>query len=207
MSREEQLKLEHTTLMEQYKSTRNEIESLLVASRQVANMTLMILSLILGASVFIEAKLPIALLILPFFLYGMVWIQLRYILLMRRASAYIAEAIAPRVRGILKEIFPEKAIETEHILNWEERWQSPGRRKSGVLLLPVLGANYGLPLFAALLFLVVYIFSVSVISSTGWILIGINMLAQIYSIVLGFLVEFRRLGQEYQYAKPKEPQC
>jgi hypothetical protein len=206
MSREEQLKLEHSTLMEQYKSARDEIESLLDASRQVVNLTLTVISLILGASVFIETKLPIAFLILPLFLYGLVWIQLRHILLMRRASAYIAEAIAPRVRSIMKEIFPEKAIETEHILDWEEKWQSPGRRKGGVLLLPVLGANYGLPLFAAVLFLVVYIFSVSVVSVAGWMLIGINLLALIYSIVLGFLVEFRRFGQDFQSAKSKESQ-
>ncbi len=206
MSREEQLKMEHSTLMEQYKAARDEIESLLDASRQVVNLTLTVISLILGASVFVEAKLPIAFLILPLFLYGLVWMQLRHILLMRRASAYITEAIAPRVRNILKEMFPEKTAEPEHILNWEEGWQSPGRRKGGVWLLPVLGASYGLPLFAAILFLVAYIFSVSVIPIAGWVLIGINLLSLIYSIVLGFLVEFRRLGQGYQSAKSKESQ-
>jgi hypothetical protein len=197
MSREEQLKLEHATLMEQYKAARDEIESLLDASRQVVNLTLTAVSLILGASVFIETKLPIAFLILPLFIYGLVWMQLRHILLMRRASAYIAKAIAPRVRRILKEMSPEKTIETEHILNWEEGWQSPGHRKGGVLLLPVLGANYGLPLLAAALFLVAYIFSVSAVHIAGWILIGINLVALIYSITLGFLVEFQRYGQDY----------
>jgi hypothetical protein len=93
---------------------------------------------------------------------------------------------------------PNRLAKTEHILNWEEGWQSPGHRKGGVLLLPVLGANCGLPLFAAALFLVAYIFSVSAVPIAGWILIGINLVALIYSITLGFLVEFQRFGQDFQ---------
>jgi len=201
MSKEEQLKLEHSTLMEQYKSARDEINSLLNASRQIVNLTLTVISLFLGISIFVEAKLPLAFLILPFFLYGLAWVQMRHILFVRRLSAYIAKAITPRIREILREISPQDPIDTEHILSWEGTWQSPGRRKGGILLLPVLGASYGLPLFTAVLSLIAYLFSVSAIPITGWILIGANLAAFSYSLILGFLVELRRFGQDLEPAK------
>ena len=192
MGREEQLKFEHATLMAQYRSTRNEIEALLDASRQVVRLTLTVISLVLVALTFFEAKLPIAFLIVPFFLYGLAWTQLRHILLMRRASAHIAETISPQVRRILEGMSPENTTGMGHLLNWEEEWQSPGRRQGGLWLLPVLGANYGLPLLAAVLSVVAYGFSVPDVRLAGWVLIGVNALALIYSLVLGWAVEFRR---------------
>ena len=170
---------------------------LLVASRQVVNLTLTVISLILGASVLIDMRPPIIFLILPFFLYGLMWTQLRYILLVRRAAAYISDVIAPRVRSILQEIYPDEIVETKHILDWEERWQSPGHRKSGILLLPVLGANYGIPLFTSIVLLFLYISSSSGLSFFSLFLIAINIIAIIYSIFLGFLFEFRRFGQDF----------
>lgn len=196
MSKEEQLTLEHATLLEQYKAARDEINALLDASRQVVNLTFTVISLFLGVSVFIDARLPIAYLIMPLFLYGITWMQLRHILLMRRASAYISRDITPRVRQILSDLSPENRLDTSHILNWEEVWRSPGQRKWGLLLLPVLGAGYGLPLFAAVLSLLVYVFLVSPIPLLGWFLVLVNIIGLSYSIVLGFLIEFRRFGQD-----------
>lgn len=192
MGREEQLKLEHATLMAQYRATRHEIEALLNASRQVVNLTLTVISLVLIALTFFEAKLPIAFLIVPFFLYGLAWTQLRHILLMRRASAHIADTIAPRVRRILEDVSPDKTTAMDHIMTWEEGWQSPGRRRRGVWLLPVLGANYGLPLLAAVLSVAAYGFSVPRVRLIDWLLIGVNGTALIYSLALGWSVEFRR---------------
>jgi hypothetical protein len=86
-------------------------------------------------------------------------------------------------------------------LNWEESWQTPGRRQRGILLLPVLGANYGLPLFAAILSLLAYGLSAPVISGAGWILVAVNVMALIYSLVLGYMVEFQRFEQVF---RPRE---
>ncbi|MCA9905679.1 MAG: hypothetical protein KC547_17610 [Anaerolineae bacterium] len=198
MGKDEQLRLEHSTLIEQYKSTRAEITSLLDASRQTLNLSLTAISIFLSVSIFAESRLPIAFLILPFFLYGLALVQLRHILLIRRASAYISEVIAPRLRELLQEASPADPIRVEHILNWEETWQSPMPRQLGLLSLPILGSNYGLPLLAALLSLAAYLFSVPEISMLGWILIAINFVALLYTVVIGFLVEFKRFGQEFE---------
>lgn len=198
MKKEEQLKLEYSILVEQYKAARDEINALLDASRQVVNLTLTAISLFLGVLAFVEAKLPVIFLVLPFFLYGLDWVQLRHILLMRRLSAYIAEALAPRIRGIIREISPKDRLDTSHILSWEEKWKSPGRNSRGLFLIPVLGASYGLPLFAAILSVSAYFFLTPTISYVEWILIAINVVAFFYSLVLGFLVEFLRFGQEYE---------
>ena len=148
----------------------------------------------MGVAAFVDIKFPIVYLILPFFLYAVAWVQLRYILLMRRTSAYITVTIAPRVREIIQEL-SKKTIDLTHILNWEEGWKSPGSRQNGIWLLPILGAGYGLPLFAALLLISVYFFSVPKISGGAWILITINFLAITYSVILGFIIEFKRFGQ------------
>lgn len=190
MSREQQRQLEHATLMAQYRSARDEIESLLDASRQVVRLTLVVVSLVFGTSVFVEAQVPLLFLVVPLFLYGLVWTQLRHILLMRRASAYVAEVLAPRVRSLLEEMGPDEPVAMDHILSWEEGWQSPGRRKGGLLLLPVLGASYGLPLLAAVMSVAAYRLSVSTVTLQGRILMGLNALALIYSLFLGGLVEF-----------------
>ncbi|MBN1427243.1 MAG: hypothetical protein JXB07_02585 [Anaerolineae bacterium] len=194
MSKEEHIQLEYTTLMEQYKAARDEINGLLEASRQMVGLTFTVISLFLGVSAFVETKMPIAYLILPFFLYGLTWVQLRHILLMRRASEYIATTVAPRVRDLLKALSPNSSLDTSHILDWEERWQSPGMRKGGLWLLPVLGAGYGLPLFAAVLSLGAYFLLVPIVPFLDWVLIVANLVGLVYSVILGFLIEFRRFG-------------
>ncbi|MBN1310939.1 MAG: hypothetical protein JXB30_05910 [Anaerolineae bacterium] len=191
MDNEEQLKLEYATLMEQYKAAREEINALLDSSRQMVGLTFTVISLFIGVSAFVEAQMPIAYLILPFFLYGLTWVQLRHILLMRRASVYIAKTVAPRVREILQALSPGSSLDAGHILDWEERWQSPGERRGGLWLLPVLGAGYGLPLFAALLSLGAYFLLTPAVSPLGWVLIAANLVGLIYSFILGFLIEFR----------------
>jgi hypothetical protein len=202
INRELQLQLEYATLMEQYKAGRAEIDALLDASRQVVNLSLVLITLLLSLLAFfessIESSMPFAFLILPFFLYGLVWMQLRHILLMRRASGYISQSIAPRVRQIIQEISPAGPIDQRGILNWEEEWKSPGKRRGKFFLLPVMGANYGLPLFAAVLFAGMYYFYFSQMTWLSWVLIGLNALALLYSLYLGYVIEFKRFGQEYR---------
>lgn len=199
MSKERQIEMEYSTLMAQYRAARDEIDGLLGASRQIVNLAFTVISLFLGVLTFTEARLPVIYLILPFFLYAVVWVQLRHILLMRRASAYISESIAPRVREIINQSYAQKKFQTNHILNWENEWKSPGQGKDIIFLLPVLGAGYGVPLFAAVLSLIgyVYISPVSTISYGEWILIIVNLIALFYSITLGFLIEFRHFGQKF----------
>jgi hypothetical protein len=195
MKKEDYLTLELSTLLEQYKSARKEIDSLLDASRQVVNLTFTVISLFIGISAFSNLKIPIVYLVFPLFLYAVAWVQLRHILLMRRLSAYIAESIAPKVRGIMRELSPQKNFDANHLLNWEEGWKSPGSHKGGFLLLPILGAGYGIPLFAAIVSLLIYLNLTPNIFFIDAILIVANITSLVYSAILGFLIEFRRFGQ------------
>lgn len=194
MSKERGLELEHATLLEHYNATREEINGLLDASRQVVAMTFTLISLFVGVLVFVEEEYARVLLILPLFLNGLAWVQLRYNLLMLSASAHIANVIAPRVRAILHALSDDPQAEFDHILNWEKSTRSHGHRKFGWLLLPVLGSGYGFPLFAAVLSLIAYVAIVSEIKTGDWLLLAINLAALVYSVVLGYWVEFRRLG-------------
>jgi hypothetical protein len=202
MNREEQLRLEHATLMAQYRAARDEIDGLLASSRQVVALTLTLMSLILAGAAFIEAKMPIMFLVAPLFLNGLAWTQLRHLLLMRQASAYIADRIAPRVRVLLEEMVDGESGGMEYILDWEEGWRGPGERRRRILLLPVVGATYGLPLFAALVFLLAYGLSVSQVTILEGMLIGVNVLVLLYSGAMGWLVEFRGFERVFEREPP-----
>jgi len=90
---------------------------------------------------------------------------------------------------------PQSTPDTIHILDWESGWKSPGRQKHGFWLLPVLGAGYGMPLFAAVLSLGVFFLVSPQVSPLDWVLVAANLIGLSYSIVLGLLIEFRGFGQ------------
>ncbi len=192
MTHEERLQLEHATLMAEYESARTEIEGLLESSRQTNNLMLTVISLFVGGLVFFNTQLPIAFLILPLFLYGLTWTQVRQVLITRQISAHIDTVIAPRVREILGQIDMAHPVDDQIVMSWEGRAASPARSKGGWLLIPALGAGYGLPLLAAMLSAGAYLLIAHPVGVIGWALIGINAVALIYSAALGLVIEFGR---------------
>jgi hypothetical protein len=192
MTHEERLQLEHATLMAEYESARTEIEGLLESSRQTNNLMLTVISLFVGGLVFFNTQLPIAFLILPLFLYGLTWTQVRQVLITRQVSTHIDTVIAPRVREILAQLDMAHPVDAGVVMAYEGKATSPARSKGGWLLIPALGAGYGLPLLAAILSTGAYLLVARHIGVIGWVLIGINAAALIYSAALGLAIEFGR---------------
>jgi hypothetical protein len=199
VSREDQIKLEYDTLLEQYRVARAEIYGYLESSRQIVGLTLTAISLFLAVLAFVKAELPVIFLVLPLFLHGLAWIQLRYLLLTRRLQGYIARTLAPRLRVLLAEIAPDHRLDPGAILAWDVNLHNlpiaPRGPVQFVLLLPVLGASYGLPLAAACMSLAAYFASGPDYLPGEWLLLALNVAALTYSLLLGYWVEFRRLGR------------
>ncbi|MBN1123027.1 MAG: hypothetical protein JXJ17_18265 [Anaerolineae bacterium] len=192
MTHEERLQLEHATLMAEYESARTEIEGLLESSRQTNNLLLTVISLFVGGLVFFNTQLPLAFLILPLFLYGLTWTQVRQVLITRQVSAHIAQVIAPRVREILSQLDMAHPVDDKIVMAYEGKAASPARSKGGLLLIPALGAGYGLPLLAAIISVGAYLLIARPIGVIGWVLIAVNAAALVYSAALGFMIEFGR---------------
>ena len=201
MATDEQLRLEHATLIEQYRATRAEIDGLLEASRQILSFCVTVISAFLGLSYVTQnTDFAKAFLVFPLVLYGIVLVQLRYLLLMRQASAYISKVIAPRMRTILQTTGDSKAG-FSYILNWEETRRTLAQQRGGWLLLPVLGSSYGLPLLAAVLFVAAYLHMVGIpnVDDVDKVLLLCNGIALLYCVVLGIRIEFTKLGQDGEF--------
>jgi hypothetical protein len=195
MNPEEQLKLEHSTLLEEFKTLREEILWTLDASRKVSDYAIAaIAALITGAVYIIQLRMPILFLISPLLLYGLAWKQMKYAILTHDLSNYLNEDVLPRIRQILAELSPDSKHDFNSLMSWESRAGSLLRHHS-LQLLPITGASYGIPLLAALVSLCAYfsfIFQNSlVISVVDAVIIAVNVLALLYSVIWGFRIEFR----------------
>jgi hypothetical protein len=200
MNRDEQLKLEHATILEEYRSLKTEIVSNLDSARQIANLALAATGILIGAVPFIQSQALLIFLIAPLFFYALAWSQLRYVYLVLDMGDYLGTTLIPRIREILVEI----SIDKEERLNKVMSWQTPGKgptrlrptRRHGLLFFPIAGANYGIPLLTALLsncaFLYLAYRNAHVVSWFEWILIACNFLAMAYSVYWGLQAELRR---------------
>jgi hypothetical protein len=87
-----------------------------------------------------------------------------------------------------------------HILSWELPGKNPVKQRPNKLLralfLPIAGANYGIPLLAAVMsvitFLVLVVQNAQPVSRLELLLIILNGIALLYSALWGFQAEFRR---------------
>lgn len=201
MDKDEQLKMEHNTLLEEYGALKTEIVSNLESARQIANLCLTAIGVLIAATPFIvQSQATILLLIAPLFFYALAWAQLRYTYLVLDMSAYLRDTVVPGIHRILAELASSEERDFSKIMSWELPGKGPTRlRPTGLhrlLFLPVAGANYGIPLLAAVLsvgaFLILAFQSSQTISSVQLALIVVNVLAFFYSAFWGFRAEFLR---------------
>lgn len=206
MQRDEQLKIEHSTLLEEYKALKSEIVSNLNAARQVVNLTLTAIGALIAATPYIaQSDMEILFLVAPIFLYGLAWTQLRYIFLVLDMGTYLKERLIPRIRAVLEEMSPGKppdhnSVSYDHIMSWESPGKSPIRLPSStflkVLFIPIAGSNYGLPLLVAVVSAAAFVVLASSrqepLSGHEVMLLLINVLAFFYSVFWGFKAEAKR---------------
>jgi len=207
MTKEEQLKLQLSTVLDEYRALKSEIVANLVSARGVASLTLTAVGILIAASPFIiQSKTIIIFLIAPFLFYILAWTQLRYIYLVLDMGAYLKDVVVPNIHRILVETTtpeildkttPDKKHSIEYIMSWELPGKGPSRLRSGrllrILFLPIAGANFGIPLLVAILspvtFIILAIHSSHAISSIERILIGVGVVAFLYSVFWGYQAE------------------
>jgi hypothetical protein len=198
MEENKQVETEISVLIEEYKVLKSEIVSNLTSSRQIANLAFTAIGVLITATPFIIQNLPIIFLVAPLFFYALAWAQLRYTYLVLDMGNYLRDSLRPEIQCILKEIPPSNKGNFEKILGWELRGKNPILLRQSKLVhflfLPIAGANFGIPLLAAVLSVGTYLIITSNVAHTPFevTLIVVNILALIYSAYWGFRAESLR---------------
>jgi hypothetical protein len=190
------LEAELNVVLEEYKTLREELLANIDASRQILTLTLTGAGLFLAVSpIFVQSQLLSLFLVVPFLFYSMAWAQLRYVLLGHDISNYLREVIEPRIHRNLSELAPTAQRDFTPVLGWSDRGGGLLKHHKSIFILPIAGANYGIPLIAAVSSIVAYFVLVFVGSGAipwyDWLLLVLNAFALTYSVVWGFRVEFK----------------
>jgi len=198
MKKDDQLKTELDALLEEYRALKSEIVSNLDSGRQIATLTLTAIGILITASPFIiQSHATIIFLVAPLLFYVLAWSQLRYIYLVLDMGNYLKDVILPNVHRILKETQTNNKHDISFILGWELPGKGPSRLRPTKLLrllfLPIAGANYGIPLLAAIMSVITFLLlNFESISTVEFILIVVEAVALVYSAFWGLQAERQR---------------
>jgi len=199
--KDEQLQTELSTLLEEYRTLKTEIVSNLASGREIATLTLTTIGILVAAAPFIiNLQVIIIFLIVPLLFYILAWSQLRYTYLVLDMGAYLRSVIVPKIHWLIKEVQVDKERDISYLMSWEFPGKGPSRLRQTkllkILFLPIAGANYGIPLLAAVLsvstFLILTFQTSRIVSIVEILLIVVNIIALIYSAFWGYLAELCR---------------
>ena len=187
--------MEHTTLIEEYKTLREEIVSNLNASRRILNLSFTAIGAFLIAAPFlVQLQFPTLFLIIPLLFYGIAWTQLKYTFNTIIVGNYINCNIIPRIREILSNFESENTHNCDSILTWETKAANL-MPHYGFSIWLINAADYGVPIIVATLsFISYFAFVINESLSPSIIeivLIILNLFALIYSIYWGYKAALR----------------
>jgi hypothetical protein len=196
MNKEEQIKLVHSTLLEEYKSLREEIISTSESSRQILYFTLVAIGVLISGSIYInDSGRHYMFLIVPFLFYSLILTQLKYLFFIIEFGDYIREVISPHIRKNLAELSDDEESNIELILNWECNKKNLIRSRYSILFLPITIADISISFITATLSFIAYCvlknFNFQNISDFDKILIAFNVLMFVYCIYWGARVEYK----------------
>ncbi len=200
-TKDSQLPIELSTLLEEYRTRKTEIVSNLASGRQIATLTLTAVGILVAAAPsIIEQKVKIIFLIAPLFFYVLAWSQLRYTYLVLDMGTYLRSVVVPNIHRLMKEMQIDKKRDIGYLMSWELRGKGSSRLRRTkllrVLFLPIAGANYGVPLLAAVFsvatFLILTYQTPQTISIVEVFLIGVDTIGLIYSAFWGYQAEISR---------------
>jgi hypothetical protein len=189
-NRVEQIKLEQEALIEVYNALRSEVILNLEAARQTVNITFVAVGVVIAGFPFIiQLQFPVIFLFPPVFFFALAWGQVRYNMAAASIGDHIGGVVLPRICQNLAELTPTQNRDFSPILNWEVTDRNVLRPKR-LLMLPIIGADYALPLLGALLSVSAYLTLVLQAQSTipvfDAVLLILYALAFVYSAVQGF---------------------
>ena len=194
MDKEEQVELENSILIEDYKARRDEIILNISSARQVVNLTLTAIGILIAGSIYIiQSHIFYMFLVATLFLYCLAWTQLRYIFLAKELDEYIKNNILPCIRQNLTKLSDNKQEDClKLIMSWE--LQEKRRKIHRLGLWPIAAANYAIPLLAAEVSFSAFIMLENSkpflnIDIIDILLILLNIIIFIYSLYWGYRVE------------------
>jgi hypothetical protein len=143
-------------------------------------------------------------LLAPLLFYALAWTQLRYTFLVLDMGTYLRDDLIPKLRLSIEAAGP-RAPSNEHslcgLMGWEF-WDASLLRREGwlrrILVLPIAGANYGVPLLASLASLAGYwVSDRGVDGRFERLLTALDLLLLGFSLVWGILAEIERGGHDH----------
>jgi hypothetical protein len=194
MASDDRDRIELGLLIDEYRALKAEIVSNLNSGRQIASIAIAGVGALVAAGRFlVESGRTDLLLIVPMFFYALAWAQLRYVYLVLDMGAYLRKVVAPRVRLVLARIPSDQREDLSHILSWEDRGKSVIRKRT-IVFIPIAGANFAIPLLAAVASVIAhFVFRSSAgISLSEALLLVLNALAFLYSAYWGGRAETDR---------------
>lgn len=201
MKKDEQLKNELETVLEEYRALKAEIVANLDSARQIAHLTLTTVAILIGLlPLILQFRATVLFLVAPFLFYSLAWTQLRYIFLVIDMGNYLKNNLVPNVRRLLSEIATTKERDFSEILSWELPGKGPIRLRGNIirrlLFFPIAGANLGIPMLAASLSVAAFWMNAyqSAVRLTALELglVVFNIIALVYTAYWGVQAELRR---------------
>lgn len=205
--KEEQIKLEHSTLLVEYGTMREEILFQIEASKQMVNLTLTAAGiLIAGTPYIIQSQLPILFLVAPLIFYAFAWVQMRTLISTINPSEYIVNILVPRIRRTLVDLGSEKESDFSSIMSWD-MYARKADSSYNLLLIPTVGGFYGLNLLASALAIIAFFVNQNLqsISVVDTVLIALNGIFFLYTLALGFWARIFLWRKIEHQNLPKKP--
>lgn len=199
---QEQLKMEHATLLNEYRALKAEIVANLESGRNVAALTLTAIGALLAAvatvatvpSIVDKRRIPGVLFLTGVFFCVLAWVQLRYTLLALDMGEYLRNSLILELRRVLEEVGADGSRSFEKVMRWETGGKSLVDQW-GYFVIPIAGANYGIPFIAAVVSFGASCLSWKRLRGMGFgfaALIFISVCLLVFSGIWGFRVELAR---------------
>ena len=195
------LNLEISIILEEYRSLKNEIVNNLNSARQITNLTLLAVGVLVTAETLnLEHYYPTLFLIISLIFITLALVQLRFVYLVLDMGKYIQNILKTTTMKLLSKYTGNNTKDYEYIFGWDDKGKGPIALRELVIekivFFPIAGASFAIPIIAAILSIATFEYMVFInihqLTLIDQILIGINIIALIYCIFWGILAELKR---------------
>jgi hypothetical protein len=149
-----QAQTEWSAAVEEYKALKTEIVSNLNSARQATNLTLAAATVLIAVSTKLYTSDRWIFLVAPLGFYALAWVQLRYTYLVLDMGNYMRNQLRPQLQRILQATAPGQNLDLDWVMGWETTGRGPtrlrGSRAADIAFAPIAGANFAIPLVAAI---------------------------------------------------------
>jgi hypothetical protein len=190
-----------TVQLEEYKALKAELLELFGSARRIVSLALTAMGVLIAVIPYVlQSKITIVFLVSPVLFYALALTSLKYILHAQDLVRYISENTIPALRRALNSTSNDGSPGYAELMTWDRIGRTPVRsmrgRLVGLLVLPIAGANYAVPVlgaaFSLTVFTVVTLQLHSALSLADAILLIVDTVGFVYCLIAGFIIELRR---------------